>query len=167
MCHAKSVDMNNPIAPMARRKGHGGTAIFWHNRLDGVIEALGEGSERIAVIKIDSQPKPIIIISAYCPCRGKPYTIQDFISILDEIAELLKKYKADCDVIVAGDFNASMKKDKSDEWSKQLQLFATEMQLHNTATSNEETYCHNDGLRKSMMLGYMGDHQQMSRHIDQ
>ena len=150
-CSAKSVDMYDPIPPIARKKGHGGTAILYRKELANNIEELPEGSERTVVVKINTHPKPTILATVYCPCRGSPYTIQDFISTLDELAEITLKYQSTCDIIIAGDFNASMIKEKTDEWSIQLRQFTKELNLQTTTTSSSPTYRHNDGKRSSQI----------------
>lgn len=61
--------------------------------------------------------KPIIFLCVYLPCRGTETTL-DFQQILDELSEIIIKYRNYADIVLGGDMNASLNRN-----SKQDRIF--------------------------------------------
>jgi endonuclease/exonuclease/phosphatase family metal-dependent hydrolase len=150
--HSKSVDQNDPCPPLQRSRGHGGTAILYRKELVNSIEECPDGSERITVVHVKSVP-PVCIISAYFPCRGL-YSIQDYSETLDQLTEIIQKYSPTSVVVIAGDYNASLLEERSDNQSRQLRAFIKEMGLTMPNLGNKPTF-HSHNGRDTSQIDYI------------
>lgn len=111
-CHVKSFDDNKIIDPMERTRGHGGVAICIKINLEHLTEQLPDGGNRVVVSKLKLD-RPVLLVCVYLPTRGNLTTNDDYQAILDELIEILEKYKATCDIILGGDMNASLHREGS------------------------------------------------------
>ena len=68
---AKSVDDDDPEYNLTARRGYGGVAILWKSEIDDKIKALKDGSSRIQIIQIQTEPKPICLVNVYMPSDSK------------------------------------------------------------------------------------------------
>ena len=93
--------------PIERRRGHAGVAISVNNKLQHLVELLPDGSNRVLAIRLNIS-KTLIIVCVYMPTRGGKSTLDDYKSILDELSEIIEKYKQIADIIIGGDMNASL-----------------------------------------------------------
>ena len=59
----KSVDENNPISPIQKPRGYGGTAIIWKKGIDKQIKSIPDGGNRILGIIINTQPRATLVLS--------------------------------------------------------------------------------------------------------
>jgi hypothetical protein len=85
-------------------RGHGGTAIMWHQSLDGAVVPLEvPKSDRLVGIRILAAPIDIVIFSVYLPCRSG--CTENFRQVLDELDSAFLLYPQ-ARIILAGDFNA-------------------------------------------------------------
>ena len=62
---AKSVDDDNPELSMVARCGYGGIAILWKKEMDDKNQILNEGNNRVQVIQIDTECRPVCLINIY------------------------------------------------------------------------------------------------------
>jgi exonuclease III len=93
--------------PIMRHGGHGGVAICIHNKYEHLIEPIPDGGNRIVCIRLNTPP-PILIVCVYLPCRGNSNT-DLFKKTLDELSEILEKYKNKANILLVGDMNASLR----------------------------------------------------------
>jgi hypothetical protein len=63
------------------------------------------------------------------PTRGNLTTNDDYQAILDELVEILEKYKVTCDIILIGDMNASLHREGSLSRDKIFRNFLDEANL--------------------------------------
>ena len=55
----------------------------------------------------------VCIINVYLPCRGYKDSDDKFADCLEELKEIVTKYSGSAHIILLGDFNASLHRDKS------------------------------------------------------
>ena len=123
--HAKCVDDNSPDLPMFRRRGRAGTAAIWKRNVECLIEPVLEGSDRILMLKVMSDP-PILVINSYMPTLGS--ADPEYAEVLDEVHEVLTKYSS-WDILWTGDLNADIRRDKGYQNDKMLGNFMNEHKL--------------------------------------
>ena len=139
------IDDDDPIIPAFRTRGHGGVAIVYKRNLAHISEQSPEGGPRLAVLKV-SLPTPLIVMSAYMPCRGA-YTNEDFNEVVDVIAEILDKYD-DHTIVLGGDININLEKPCSR--SKNLiKLIQEKRMTYNK--KQKSTFFHHDGRSQSQI----------------
>ena len=100
----KSVDDNDHIPPKYRPRGQAGVACAWHPHIDHLIKILPDGSDRLLALLIKSHPKPIVLVNTYMPAAGTHTGIR-YSDIIDEVHEVLQKYRHNHHVLWAGDLN--------------------------------------------------------------
>ena len=101
----KCVDDEEPISPLYRPSGYGGVACIWSHELDGSIEVLPDGSDRVVALQIKHNKGSLILINSYMPTAGT-HTNATYEGVTDEIYEILQKHYPQQDVIWLGDLNA-------------------------------------------------------------
>jgi exonuclease III len=89
---AKSVDDDNPELSMVARRGYGGIAILWKKEIDDKIQILNEGNNRVQVIQIDTECRPICLINIYLPSDSKEHNYE-YNDMLSQLAEILNKFR--------------------------------------------------------------------------
>jgi hypothetical protein len=87
-CLVKCSDDNEPIVPYQCPRGKGGVAICYKTAIGKAVEEKQDGGNRVATIIIFAEPKPLLIVGTYMPCRGTKTSESDFIETLDEISEI-------------------------------------------------------------------------------
>lgn len=100
----KAVDTNNPILPVQIPRGYGGTAVLWKREIDHLIKSLPDGGNRIQCVELKGQ-ECLLIISIYMPCKGLSDNIEDFMDCVDQLNEIVTKYRATHKIIIGGDIN--------------------------------------------------------------
>jgi exonuclease III len=93
--------------PLERRRGHAGVAICFKNKLQNFIEPLPDGGNRVIAIRLNVI-QPFILVCVYMPTRGGNATLDDYKAVLDELSEIIEKYRSIYDIIIGGDMNASL-----------------------------------------------------------
>ena len=83
----KAVDTGDPILPVQMPRGYGGTAILWKHDIDHLIQTLPDGGNRIQCVEVKGE-RPLLLISAYMPCRGLPDNVEDYNDCLDQLNEI-------------------------------------------------------------------------------
>jgi exonuclease III len=58
---------------MVARRGYGGIAILWKKEIDDKIQILNEGNNRVQVIQIDTECRPVCLINIYMPSDSKEH----------------------------------------------------------------------------------------------
>jgi endonuclease/exonuclease/phosphatase family metal-dependent hydrolase len=102
----KSVDSDDHLSPVQVPRGFGGVGIMWKKTLDPYITATCDGNHRIQVILVNVEPKPMMIMSVYMPCRGPAIAESEFRNMLDQVYEIVQKYSPSHNILLAGDWNA-------------------------------------------------------------
>ena len=108
--------------PIMRHGGHGGVAICIHNKYEHLIEPIPDGGNRIVGMRLNTTP-PILIVCVYLPCRGTSNKGL-FQEHLDELSEILEKYKNKANSLLGGDTNASLNRDSAQD--RQFKCFLNE-----------------------------------------
>jgi exonuclease III len=129
----KCANENYPISPYQRIRGYGGCAILWKKELNNEVMAVMEGGNRISVVIISrrsNMDKPICLISVYMPSKGSKNYNQEYINTLDEIHEILAKYRNSHHTMLCGDMNASVHSSKADERDKLFMEFCEQQEIY-------------------------------------
>ena len=123
ICFSKCFDDEISSDPSERRRGHAGVAVCINNKFEQLVELLPDGSNRIIAIKFKCET-PIIFLGCYMPCRGNSHTTDDYQQVLDEISEIMMKYRDSAKFVIGGDMNASLARKSTQD--KQFQTFIQE-----------------------------------------
>ena len=146
-CFLKCSDDADPISPLQRPRGKGGTGILWRNTISRNVKVLPGGSDRVCAIRCEySDHGSICIINVYLPCRGYKDSDDRFLDTLDEVREILIKYAVNSHVILLGDLNASLHREKPIARDAILKNFLDEFRI--TTGKNyptDFTYVHGSG----------------------
>ena len=81
------------------------------------------------------------------PSKGSKNYNQEFINTLDEIHEILAKYRNSHHTMLCGDMNASFHSSKADERDKLFMEFCEQQEIYPQIS----TYVHENGLKKSQI----------------
>ena len=90
-------------------RGYGGVAIYWGKNINHAIQ-VQDGNNRITVITLHAQPKSICLINAYLPSENKEVDEQ-YKDTLEQISEIIQKFKDTHNMLICGDMNASLHRD--------------------------------------------------------
>lgn len=149
----KCVDDRCPDLPLYRRRGSAGVAAVWSKDFDHLIEPLPDGSDRILILKISARETPLLLINTYMPTNGSKDP--DYADILDEVNEILLKYK-EWDLVWTGDINADTTREASYQNDRMLREF---MEEHHLTVSSRQpttpTYFHFMGSSTSRLDYFM------------
>ena len=118
----KCVDDEDPIGPQCRPRGKGGVATMWTKKLDSHINILPDGNQRVLITEVGNQ---ICIINVYMPTRGTGESEMEFDGCLAELEEITAKYGTWTNMIIAGDMNASLHRQKVLRRDQHFQNFVT------------------------------------------
>ena len=87
-----------------------------------------DGGNRVVAIRINTE-KLIVIICVDLPTRGHKITKDEYIMVLDELAEIVTKYRNSSDILIGGDVNASIHRTKLNSRDVDFQKFLMELNL--------------------------------------
>ena len=96
--------------------------------IEHLTEQLPDGGNRVVIYKLKLD-RPILLVCVYLPTRGNLTTNDDYQAVLDELIEIVEKYKATCDIILRGDMNASLHREGSLSRDKTFRNFLDEANL--------------------------------------
>ena len=150
--YARSVDEDSPINQAERIRGYGGVAFLWKNIISPYIKPLSDGTTNVIALEVEASPKPLCLINAYMPCRGRKNTAQLYRESLDVIREITLKYQPTHTIVIGGDLNASLHRDPPNILDNNLKNFVTEMEIilpENYPT--EPTFYHHDNKSSSQI----------------
>jgi hypothetical protein len=137
----KCVDDHYPVSPMYRPRATAGVATVWPKTISSHVTPLPDGSDRLAVVRIQTNQGPLILLNTYMP-SNRTQSMADYRSVLDEVREVALKY-SDCLIIWAGDINASTARDCATENDKKFVQFSVETDLEvSVHTPDAPTYYH-------------------------
>ena len=147
--YSKASDQYENISPQERTRGHGGVAIFWHNTLDRYVKTEEDGNNRIVCIQLQNEHQRLLLINVYMPCRNT-HTGDNFNETLDQLQELLAKYRPTHHIIICGDINASLHRTPPNRQDQQLKAFCEEVNFScNEETQPEHSFHHHNGLHSA------------------
>lgn len=127
-------------------RGYGGTAVLWQKRIDHLVTPIADGGNRIQCVELQGKT-PILIISAYMPCRGLKDNFDDFEDCLSQLQEIVTKYSDTHSIILGGDFNEDLSHSNSSRRKNSLEQFLTDNKL--TTQSTGKTYIAPNGAEVS------------------
>jgi hypothetical protein len=107
-----SADLYEPVLPNARKTGKGGVAIIWKSNLSPYMLVLPDGNERIVCVELCTASEKICIVSVYLPAQSGSTTLVQLDDCLDLLSEILYKYAPTHEILMAGDWNASLIREK-------------------------------------------------------
>ncbi len=150
-CHARAVDEDNPLPPIQKPRGYGGTAIFYNKKFK--VTKLKDGNHRITCIEVTSKnKKPLIFISVYMPAKGAASRDAEYVECLNSLEEILHRYQHTHHLTIAGDFNASYFADKPDARDMVFRSFIADKCLKLTKNHPDTpTYTKPDGTECSAL----------------
>ena len=148
VCLTKCFDDCIVQDPIMRHRGHGGVAICIHNKYEHLIEPIPDGGNRIVGIRLNTTP-PILILCVYLPCRRNSNT-DLFQETLDELSEIIEKYKNKANILLGGDMNASLRRDSAQDRQFKCFLNENDMKVPPKST-NSATFFHFNGKDTSQI----------------
>ena len=88
---------------------------------------LPDGSDKICAVMCElGSHGPVCITNVYIPCRGYKDSDDRFLEALDELREIVIKYAVKAHIILLGDFNVSLHREKLLTRDNRLQSFLEE-----------------------------------------
>ena len=91
--------------------------------------------------------RPLIVISTYLPSKGRHNSIDEFGDCVQQINEIVHKYKDTHFVIIVGDLNEELHKEHITTRAKYIHDLMEDCELE--ATSNGPTFIHANGRDSS------------------
>ena len=112
---------------------------MWKERVNHNVTPLQDGSARCLVTQIGPNSAPVYIVNAYMPTDGgqTPYP-----ETLDEIYEVMEKYRSRGKVLWLGDLNASFTRKTPSSNDRKFISFCNEMSISSDSTSTQPSYYH-------------------------
>ena len=98
--------------------------------------------------------RPILLVCVYLPTRGNLTTNDDYQAVLDELIEIVEKYKATCDIILRGDMNASLHREGSLSRDKTFRNFLDEANLFIPKNWKKPNTFHNYNGKDESQIDY-------------
>ena len=147
---AKSIDDENPELSMTMMRGYGGVAIMWKKEIDEKVKPIAEGGNRILVLHIEQERKPLCLINVYMPADNKNQDLE-YKDTLAQIDEIWEKYKDSHDIILCGDMNGSLHR-MNTAHDKILQKYCRERDISIPPSyPNKNTFYHTNGKSKGQI----------------
>ena len=141
--YTKSVDDEDPISHA--QKIRGGVSIICNNKqTNDNAKQLPDGNTRTQVLEMKLDSRKQLIVNCYMPCRKSKTGLTDYDEALDTLREILTKYTKSHNILLAGDFNASLTRQPENLHDKKLKQFITEHNMQaDTHVSTSTFYLHN------------------------
>ncbi len=108
----RSSDHFDNISPYQRPRGQGGVAVLFKHHLKPFVQECDEGTERILPIEIAFNSFKLCLVSVYLPTQGDAAARSLLLEALDVIHNIMSKYRETHTILIAGDFNASLVRNK-------------------------------------------------------
>lgn len=97
-------------------------AILWSSALDPYIKPIQYGGVRIQCVEILID-KPILLVSVYLPTKAENDKYEEFSEYIDQLFEMLQTYESTHEIIIAGDLNEDLTKQKNSRRLLKLRRF--------------------------------------------
>lgn len=124
----KAVDSDNNFEFSNLRRGYGGVAILWSQKIDKYIKPLNDGGTRIQCIEI-SIKNPILLISVYLPTRVENDRFEEFSDCLNQLYEIIQKFEITHEIIIGGDFYEDISKNNNSRRANKMKTIMKECNL--------------------------------------
>jgi hypothetical protein len=142
---SRSADLYEPVLPISRRTGKGGVAIIWKSNMSPLIQELPDGNERIVCIELCTAREKLCIVAVYLPSQSGSSSLAHLDECLDLLSEIVFKYGETHELVMAGDWNASLIRDKQQD--RFLKEFVKQHDLVIPGNlGSSPTYRHHNGL---------------------
>ena len=97
---------------------------MWNKRLNSQVNILQDGNERTLTVQVGDS---LFIVNVYLPARGTEGAEMEFDECLSELEEITVKYGVGSNIILAGDMNASIHRDKGLKRDQHLHEFVQKL----------------------------------------
>ncbi|CAC5367026.1 unnamed protein product [Mytilus coruscus] len=114
---SKAVDSDDPMSASYMPRGYGGVAILWNKAIDKYIKPISDGSNRIQCVELLTS-KPAILMSVYLPTKSTTDSKIIFDDCIDQLYQIVQKYKGTDEIVIGGDFNEDIVKEKNNSKRK-------------------------------------------------
>lgn len=118
----------------------GGVAIAWKKGID-IHKLPKEGNERIITVLIPTS-KPCLVVNVYMPSQGKESSNYEYQRHTDILRDICKRYRHDHNIIIAGDWNASLQRTRPNKADQMMRDFLIQLDLSNDTISTPTFYHH-------------------------
>ena len=150
--HTKSVDDEDPISHAQKIRGYGGVSIICNNKqINDNTKQLPDGNTRTQVLEVKLDSTKLLIVNCYMPCRNSKTGLTDYDDALDTLGEILTKYTDSHNILLAGDFNASLTRQPENLHDKKLKQFIAEHNIHADTHVSTPTFYHHNGRDHSQI----------------
>lgn len=105
-CGVSGFDNSNVLSG----RPYGGCAIIWQSSMFASVCPLQVDSRRVCAARVSFDSVMVLLINVYMPFEDSDDNLDEFISILSLIDDLISK-NSDCHVILGGDFNVDFCRD--------------------------------------------------------
>ena len=114
--------------------------------VDHCVKIVRGGGHPVAVVEVSTDNRPVCLINVYLPSRGSASNENEFMETLDELHEVLQTFSSTHDIIIGGDFNASLHRTKTCGRDQSLRCFVNEHGLFLSSEYPEaSTFFHTAG----------------------
>ena len=93
-------------------RGFGGVAILWRKEIDHHVKYMEDGNARLQLLHIENSMKPLCLANIYMPSDSKNADLE-YKRNLDQIQELLTKFRPTHDILICRDMNGSLHRSKT------------------------------------------------------
>ena len=152
VCAAKSVDDNDSDLHRIIGRGYGGVAILWRKSIDEKLRIIPDGGSRIQALLLEQENQPICILNVYMPSDSKNANTE-YKDTLSEIDEIMSKYGQTHNIIICGDMNGSLHRNKNAH-DKILQEFCSEKEIYLQASFPEKPTFYHKSMPARSQIDY-------------
>ena len=113
------------------------------------MKTLEDGNNRIVCIQLQDEQLNLLIMNVYMPCRNT-HTGDNFSETLDQLQELLAKYRPTHHIIICGDINASLHRTPPNGQDQLLKAFCAETNvICKEEIHPEHSFHHHNGIHSA------------------
>ena len=124
-------------------RGYGGVAIYWRKDINHAIQVKQDGN-----ITIHAQPKSICLINACLSSENKEADEQ-YKDTLEQISEIIQKFKDTHNMLICGNMNASLHRDnRTKDMNYKHFISENDLQMANQYPC-KSTFFHHNGKSES------------------
>ena len=134
-------------------RAYGGVAIYWRKDINHAIQVKQDGN-----ITIHAQPKSICLINAY-PLSENKEADEQYKDTLEQISEIIQKFKDTHNMLICGNMNASLHRDnRTKDMNYKHFISENDLQMANQYPC-KSTFFHHNGKSESQ-IDYFIHHEQ-------
>ena len=143
----------NPIAQHCMPRGWGGVAILWRKNVGHLIKPIKVESQRITAVKVSQgNERSLMLANVYLPSGNAAAKKVEYLTTLAQLSTLSETH-ADCDILLAGDFNIDIFKIsyEHDQRRKELLSMAEDLGLKQLVPPTRPTMLAHNGRDASII----------------